>query len=250
MFSPARRCRRLPMRWTWVIRATSNVCAGCITTRSTVCARTSRLPLHRRRCDGDDSLRVRGARIPARPAQRDRAYMGLTDHLGVSPRRVTPPPSSRPLPGVHPRSHRHLPRDRASGEVQRSRGTGAWAAHRCAASARRGRLRPPRVEDQRELRGGASDPGSEAGCRTPTARGASGTRAARCPPTSHPILNASAPTSANSAKCEIRRLRDRARRQELARSEYAAKVDALRREYPVLALQPSQFILPDTHPDR
>lgn len=51
-------------------------------------------------------------------------------------------------------------------------------------------------------------------------------------------------------KYEIRRLRDRARRQEFARSEYAAKVDALRREYPVLALQPSQFILPDTHPDR
>jgi len=47
-------------------------------------------------------------------------------------------------------------------------------------------------------------------------------------------------------KFEIRRLRDRARREEFPRSEYAGKVDALRREYPVLALQPSQFVLPDT----
>jgi hypothetical protein len=44
-------------------------------------------------------------------------------------------------------------------------------------------------------------------------------------------------------KYEIRRLRDRMLRGEFPRSEYAARVDALRREYPVLALQPSQFIL-------
>lgn len=46
-------------------------------------------------------------------------------------------------------------------------------------------------------------------------------------------------------KFEIKRLRDRARRLEFPRSEYAGKVDALRREYPVLALTPSQFLVPD-----
>lgn len=46
-------------------------------------------------------------------------------------------------------------------------------------------------------------------------------------------------------KFEIRRLRDRARRAEFARHEYAARVDALRRTYPVLALQPAQFLLAD-----
>lgn len=43
-------------------------------------------------------------------------------------------------------------------------------------------------------------------------------------------------------KFEIRRLRERMLRKEFPRAEYAARVDALRREYPVLALQPSQFL--------
>jgi hypothetical protein len=44
-------------------------------------------------------------------------------------------------------------------------------------------------------------------------------------------------------KYEIRRLRDRMLRQEFPRAEYAARVDALRRQYPVLALQASQFVV-------
>ena len=43
-------------------------------------------------------------------------------------------------------------------------------------------------------------------------------------------------------KYEIRRLRDRMRRQEFARADYAARVAELRRQYPVLALRPRQFI--------
>lgn len=49
-------------------------------------------------------------------------------------------------------------------------------------------------------------------------------------------------------KYEIRQLRERVRRQEFSRSEYAVKIDALRREYPVLSLQPSQFVMADTPP--
>ena len=48
-------------------------------------------------------------------------------------------------------------------------------------------------------------------------------------------------------KYEIRRLRERMLRHEFPRTEYAARVDALRRTYPVLALLPSQFL---TEPPR
>ena len=43
-------------------------------------------------------------------------------------------------------------------------------------------------------------------------------------------------------KYEIRQLRDRMLRNEFPREEYAARVDALRRCYPVLALLPRQFV--------
>lgn len=43
-------------------------------------------------------------------------------------------------------------------------------------------------------------------------------------------------------KFEIRRLRERMLRREFPKAEYAARVDALRRQYPVLALQPSEFL--------
>jgi hypothetical protein len=43
-------------------------------------------------------------------------------------------------------------------------------------------------------------------------------------------------------KYEIRRLRDRMLAGAFPRSEYAARVDSLRRQYPVLALLPSQFL--------
>ena len=43
-------------------------------------------------------------------------------------------------------------------------------------------------------------------------------------------------------KYEIRRLRERYMRGEFAKREYYDKVDALRRQYPVLALLPSQFL--------
>jgi hypothetical protein len=43
-------------------------------------------------------------------------------------------------------------------------------------------------------------------------------------------------------KYEIRRLRDRLQRGEFPRHEYAGRVEALRREYPVLALQAQQFL--------
>ena len=43
-------------------------------------------------------------------------------------------------------------------------------------------------------------------------------------------------------KYEIRRLRDRMLRNEFPRGEYAARVDALRRCYPVLALLPRQLV--------
>lgn len=43
-------------------------------------------------------------------------------------------------------------------------------------------------------------------------------------------------------KFEIRRLRDRMRRSEFPREEYAARVEMLRRRYQVLALLPAQFV--------
>lgn len=43
-------------------------------------------------------------------------------------------------------------------------------------------------------------------------------------------------------KYEIRRLRERMLRQDFPRAEYSARVDALRRQYPVLALLPRQFV--------
>lgn len=45
-------------------------------------------------------------------------------------------------------------------------------------------------------------------------------------------------------KYEIRVLRGRMLRSEFPRAEYAARVDALRRQYPVLALQARQFVAP------
>ena len=44
-------------------------------------------------------------------------------------------------------------------------------------------------------------------------------------------------------KYEIRRLRERMLGNEFPRAEYAARVDALRLSYPVLALLPHQFVL-------
>lgn len=43
-------------------------------------------------------------------------------------------------------------------------------------------------------------------------------------------------------KYEIRRLRERYLQREFAKSEYSARVDALRRQYPVLALFARQWI--------
>ena len=43
-------------------------------------------------------------------------------------------------------------------------------------------------------------------------------------------------------KFEIRRLRARYLRREFAKAEYSERVDALRRQYPVLALLPAEFI--------
>jgi hypothetical protein len=43
-------------------------------------------------------------------------------------------------------------------------------------------------------------------------------------------------------KYEIRRLRERYLRKEFEKAEYSARVDALRRRYPVLALLPRQFV--------
>jgi hypothetical protein len=43
-------------------------------------------------------------------------------------------------------------------------------------------------------------------------------------------------------KYEIRRLRERMLRKDFPRAEYAARVDALRSSYPVLALLPNQFL--------
>lgn len=43
-------------------------------------------------------------------------------------------------------------------------------------------------------------------------------------------------------KFEIRRLRERMLAGLVPKAEYAARVDALRRTYPVLALQPSQLV--------
>jgi hypothetical protein len=43
-------------------------------------------------------------------------------------------------------------------------------------------------------------------------------------------------------KFEIRRLRERMLRKEFPRAEYSARVDELRRQYPVLALLPQQFV--------
>ena len=43
-------------------------------------------------------------------------------------------------------------------------------------------------------------------------------------------------------KYEIRRLRERMLRNEFPRAEYSARVDALRRRYPVLALPASAWI--------
>ena len=43
-------------------------------------------------------------------------------------------------------------------------------------------------------------------------------------------------------KFEIRRLRARYLRHEFAKTEYSERVDALRRQYPVLALLPAEFV--------
>jgi len=43
-------------------------------------------------------------------------------------------------------------------------------------------------------------------------------------------------------KYEIRMLRERYLRREFPKLEYAEKVDALRRRYPILALKPSEFL--------
>lgn len=43
-------------------------------------------------------------------------------------------------------------------------------------------------------------------------------------------------------KYEIRRLRERYLRREFVKAEYSARVDALRRQYPVLALLPRDFV--------
>ena len=43
-------------------------------------------------------------------------------------------------------------------------------------------------------------------------------------------------------KYEIRCLRDRYLRREFPKIEYAGRVEALRRRYPVLALQPQEFV--------
>jgi len=43
-------------------------------------------------------------------------------------------------------------------------------------------------------------------------------------------------------KYEIRALRERYLRREFPKREYAERVDALRRRYPVLALQPREFL--------
>ena len=43
-------------------------------------------------------------------------------------------------------------------------------------------------------------------------------------------------------KYEIRRLREQMLRNAFPRAEYAGRVDALRRQYPVLALQAWQFV--------
>jgi hypothetical protein len=42
---------------------------------------------------------------------------------------------------------------------------------------------------------------------------------------------------------EIRRLRERYLRQEFAKAEYSARVDALRRQYPVLALRARDWVI-------
>ncbi len=43
-------------------------------------------------------------------------------------------------------------------------------------------------------------------------------------------------------KHEIQRLKERMLRKEFPKGEYAARVDALRRQYPVLSLRPDQFL--------
>jgi hypothetical protein len=45
-------------------------------------------------------------------------------------------------------------------------------------------------------------------------------------------------------KYEILRLKERLLRKEFPKAEYASRVDALRRQYPVLALTPDQFLEP------
>ncbi len=49
-------------------------------------------------------------------------------------------------------------------------------------------------------------------------------------------------------KFEIRKLRDRVVNGEIAKSNYAGHVDALRRTYPVLSLQSWQFLVDGTPP--
>ena len=50
-------------------------------------------------------------------------------------------------------------------------------------------------------------------------------------------------------KYEIRRLRERYLREEFSKRDYAGKVDALRRQYGVLALVPQQWLLADAGAD-
>ena len=70
--SRARRCRRSPTRWT---SATQQLRAHAVAVRRRSrrdAPRHRRQPAQRRRGAGDDQARLRGARLPARSAQRDR----------------------------------------------------------------------------------------------------------------------------------------------------------------------------------
>ncbi len=61
---------------------------------------------------------------------------------------------------------------------------------------------------------------------------------------SGPIPSWCATTSAISTSTKSGRLRERYLRREFPKIEYAGRVDDLRRRYPVLALQPREFIEP------
>ena len=141
---------------------------------------------------------------------------------------------------------RHLPGDGASREVQRDRRTDSRPSDRHAGAARGGAgAAAPRAEDQRVVRRRPPDPRFliDAWPHFTIARTCCASLARHgVRPTSETSPQLVRDYVRDLYKYEIRQLSARMLRDEFPRGEYSARVEALRDQYPVLALLPRQFV--------